>query len=382
MVLESNNFNPNFGFESNPLMYGNNPMNQPQNNIFLNQQVAYNSSTKTPMNINFPNSTHQAFTSTIGGSLNQPPVQNFYSDPYLLASSISAPGVNHSSYSKNNGLVAASSLNDAGFYKEYPSFGHPNTSQQLRPSMQVQTHATNSHVNVREFGSLSLANPCMNLDKIMGDGRAKKKNEKKYSNGVKGHWIQEEDRMLMNLVEAYGNKKWSYIARMMPGRLGKQLRERYNNHLKPGLKKEAWIEEEDMKLIEAHEKMGNKWAEISKLLPGRSESDIKNRWNATKRKCMNAIHKSKNTPKPSSLFENYVKNMFNNMGQNSSPTSGESSVMAGSSSGASNSKQAGTDGSVSVEDYGVSTFEANVLADNGPMSQFESMSYLEMLLQQ
>lgn len=149
------------------------------------------------------------------------------------------------------------------------------------------------------------------------------------------------------------------------------------------LQKEAWTEEEDMKLIQAHEKMGNKWAEISKMLPGRSESDIKNRWNATKRKCINAIQKSKNTPKPSSLFENYVKTMFNNVGQSGSPTSGESSAMGGSSSGGSNSKQAGTDGSVSVEDYGVSTFEANVLANNsGPMSQFESMTYLDMLLQQ
>lgn len=149
--------------------------------------------------------------------------------------------------------------------------------------------------------------------------------------------------------------------------------------------KEAWTEEEDMQLIEAHERMGNKWAEISKLLPGRSESDIKNRWNATKRKCMNAIQKSKNTPKPSSLFENYVKNMFNNVGQSRSPASAESSAVGGggSSSGGSSSKQAGTDGSVSVEDYGVSSFEANVSAnDSGPMSQFESMSYLEMLLQQ
>lgn len=42
--------------------------------------------------------------------------------------------------------------------------------------------------------------------------------------------------MLLDLVAKYGSRKWSLIARMMPGRLGKQLRERYNNHLKPGLK--------------------------------------------------------------------------------------------------------------------------------------------------
>lgn len=136
-----------------------------------------------------------------------------------------------------------------------------------------------------------------------------------------------------------------------------------------------------MQLIRAHEKMGNKWVEISKLLPGRSETDIKNRWNATKRKCINAIQKSKNTPKPSSLFENYVKTMFNNVCQSKSPTSAESNVIVGFSSGGTNSKQVGTAESVSVEDYGVSDFEVNVLANNsGPI--FESMSYLDMLLQQ
>ncbi|KAK1361188.1 hypothetical protein POM88_045662 [Heracleum sosnowskyi] len=376
MVLESNNFNQNFGFEPNPLIYGNKPMNQ---------QVAYNFSRKNPVNINFPNSAHEAFT--IGGSSLNLHARNFYADPYLSTSSISAPGVNHSSYSKNTGFVSASSSNGTSLYNEYPSLFHLNTSQQLRPPMQVQTHATNSHVNIQELGPSGLANPCMNMDEIVSDGRAKKYNGRKYKNGIKGHWMQEEDRMLLNLVDKYGNKKWSYIARMMPGRLGKQLRERYNNHLKPGLKKEAWTEEEDMKLIQAHENRGNKWAEISKLLPGRSESDIKNHWNATKRKCMNAIQKSKNTAKPSSLFENYVKTMFDNMdrsmGQSSSPASAELSAMTGPSSGGSNTKQAGTDGSVSVEDYGISTFEANVLAkSSGPMSQFESMSYLEMLLQE
>ncbi|XP_074375058.1 uncharacterized protein LOC141716776 [Apium graveolens] len=361
MVLESNNFIQNFGFESKPLTCGNNPMNPPQNNIFSNEQVDYNSSQKNPININFPNSDHQTFTSG-GSSLNQP-VQNFYSDSYRIPSSISATGVNHTGYSKNNKLMSTSSSNGAGLYKQYPSFIHLNTSQQLRRPMQVQTYTTELHVNIQEFGSSGLANPCMNVDKIVRDGRAKKNNEKKYKNGIKGNWSQEEDRMLLNLVHKYGNKKWSYIARMMPERLGKQLRERYNNHLKPGLKKEAWTEEEDMQLIQAHEKLGNKWAEISKLLTGRSESDIKNRWNASKRKCINAIQKIKNTPKSSSLFENYVKTMFNNVCQGRSQTSTESIAMAGSSSGGSNSKEAGKDGSVSVENYGVSTLEANVLAN-------------------
>lgn len=37
--------------------------------------------------------------------------------------------------------------------------------------------------------------------------------------------LQEDDRII-ELVEKYGCKKWSVIARSLPGRIGKQCRER------------------------------------------------------------------------------------------------------------------------------------------------------------
>ncbi|KAM7252654.1 hypothetical protein ACFE04_008163 [Oxalis oulophora] len=100
----------------------------------------------------------------------------------------------------------------------------------------------------------------------------------------KGQWSIEEDKELEQLVGQYGVKHWSAIASIMKGRIGKQCRERWFNHLRPDIKKEPWTEEEDMILIDAHRKLGNKWTEISKKLPGRPENTVKNHWNAVKRK--------------------------------------------------------------------------------------------------
>uniref|UniRef100_A0AAY4AV05 Transcriptional activator Myb n=1 Tax=Denticeps clupeoides TaxID=299321 RepID=A0AAY4AV05_9TELE len=50
---------------------------------------------------------------------------------------------------------------------------------------------------------------------------------------IKGPWTKEEDQRVIELVQKYGPKRWSVIAKHLKGRIGKQCRERWHNHLKP-----------------------------------------------------------------------------------------------------------------------------------------------------
>ena len=100
------------------------------------------------------------------------------------------------------------------------------------------------------------------------------------------NFTQEEDTYLRFLVSKYGENSWALISSFMPHRNVRQCRERWFKYLSPTVKNNEWTEQEDMLLVQKRKELGPKWKEISKFFDGRTDINIKSRFNVLKRKVM------------------------------------------------------------------------------------------------
>lgn len=110
--------------------------------------------------------------------------------------------------------------------------------------------------------------------------------------GNKQGWTSIEDEILLKIVSSRGAKAWSAVAKELNTmihdgntiRHGRHCRERWFNHIDPNLKKGGWTEEEDQYVILHQQLLGNRWSDIAKKLPGRTENSVKNRFKSLMRK--------------------------------------------------------------------------------------------------
>ncbi|EJK77044.1 hypothetical protein THAOC_01151, partial [Thalassiosira oceanica] len=101
------------------------------------------------------------------------------------------------------------------------------------------------------------------------------------------HWTEAEDALIYRAVHVAqqaekngGCPEWSAMACTLPGRKGKQVRERWRNCLDPKLEHGPFTREDDVRLWDGQKVHGRKWAEIATSVfdGSRSENQVKNRW--------------------------------------------------------------------------------------------------------
>ncbi|KAK8501874.1 hypothetical protein V6N13_023342 [Hibiscus sabdariffa] len=105
-------------------------------------------------------------------------------------------------------------------------------------------------------------------------------------NGLKkGPWTPEEDQKLIDYIQKHGYGNWRTLPKNAGlQRCGKSCRLRWNNYLRPDIKRGRFSFEEEETIIQLHSVLGNKWSAIAARLPGRTDNEIKNYWNTHIRK--------------------------------------------------------------------------------------------------
>ncbi|XP_047336345.1 transcription factor MYB30-like [Impatiens glandulifera] len=125
----------------------------------------------------------------------------------------------------------------------------------------------------------------------------------------RGPWTSDEDKILVSYIQQHGHANWRALPKQAGLlRCGKSCRLRWTNYLRPDIKRGNFTFDEESKIVQLHDMLGNRWSAIAAKLPGRTDNEIKNVWHTSLKKKLNNY---RSMPKPESEPSSKIESELN-----------------------------------------------------------------------